>query len=324
MNPQRWCQEVGEEGKGERIDVFLPHLLPSLSRSRAGRLIDEGWVTVNGLGIKRSYRLRAGDKIEVLIPPPPPPDLEPEAMPLHIIYEDDYLLAVEKPAGIVVHPGAGHRNQTLVHGLLYHCQEIKRVGDESRPGIVHRLDKDTSGLIIVAKTEEIHRSLTDYFKNRQIEKVYLAVVYGEMSKEAGFIDLPLGRHPRERKIMSTRSRHPKEAITEWRVKEKLPHASLLEIFLRTGRTHQIRVHLTEAGHPVVGDPVYGRKREIRRLAEMAWRKNRIVLPRRQLLHAHRLSFVHPVSGQWLELLSPMPADMMEFCRQLKEFGHAWT
>ncbi|MCX7981409.1 MAG: RluA family pseudouridine synthase [Syntrophales bacterium] len=321
MNANRWSHKVTEREKGERIDTLLPQLISSLSRSRAGKLIDDGCVKVNGRAIKRSYRLKVGDGIEVTIPPPESPVPEPEAMPLKIVYEDDYLMVVEKPAGTVVHPGAGHRRKTLVHGLLYHCREISGVGDFTRPGIVHRLDKDTSGLLVVAKKEETHRSLAESFKNRQIEKVYFAIVYGEMAKDEGIIDLPLGRHPRQRVIMSPRSRHPKEAVTEWKVKERLPAATWLEVHLRTGRTHQIRVHLNEAGHPVVGDPTYGRHKEIRRQAESLWKKNRIELPKRQLLHACRLCFLHPVTGVRLELTSPMPSDMVDFYLRLKDTGH---
>jgi len=321
LEPLSWCHEVTEVERGERLDLFLSIAIPSLSRSRAGKLIDEGHVIVNGGGAKRSYRLRAGDKIEVTIPPPESPVPHPEPMPLNIVYEDEYLIAVEKPAGVVVHPGAGHRVGTLVHGLLYHCRALSQVGDDARPGIVHRLDKDTSGLLIVAKTEEIHRIFTEYFKNRQIEKVYLALVYGTMPSETGLIDFPIGRHPHSRHIMSIHSRRAREAITEWKVKEKFHFATLLEVFLRTGRTHQIRVHLNAVGHPVVGDPTYGLHKEIRRQAEATWKRRGIELPRRQLLHAHLLRFIHPISGHRMELISPMPSDMSAFCLNIGELSH---
>jgi len=316
-----WQYVVTKNEEGERLDLFLPRLNVSLSRSQGGKLITGGYVTVNGKKVKRGYRLREGDTIHAHLPAPQPPALTPEPMDLSIVYEDDHLIVLNKPAGIVVHPGAGHWEKTLVHGLLHHCENLQTVGDWVRPGIVHRLDKETSGLLVVAKSVEVHRRLTSFFKERKIEKGYLTFVYGDVKGKEGIIDAPIGRHPKERQIMSTQSHKPREAITEWRVKERFQMVTFLQVYLRTGRTHQIRVHLNAIGHPVVGDPIYGRRKGLRNQAESVLKKKQVPLPTRQLLHAFHLKFDHPATGQEMEFTSPMPADMESFYQALKKMHH---
>ncbi len=318
--PTRYYR-VMEDEQEERLDVFLPRRDPSLSRSQAGKLIDGGHVTVNERPVKRSYRIRTGDVVQVdfvleetFVPSPEPVDLR-------IVYEDDWIIVVNKPAGLVVHPGAGNRQSTLVHGLLYHCEDISAVGDRFRPGIVHRLDKDTSGLIVVAKRPETHRTLASQFKERQVEKIYLAFVYGDVAGERGTIDFPIGRHPRLRQQMSTHAHRMRDAVTEWEVAERFsPLITFLQLYLHTGRTHQIRVHLDAIGHPVVGDPLYGKGKAIRQRVE-AYLKNKVSIPGRQLLHAHILRFIHPGTGQWQEFVAPLPVDMAAFYGELTGLTH---
>lgn len=312
---------VGEGEAGERLDVFLPRQDPAFSRSQVAKLIDSQLVTVNDQIVKRSYRVRLGDVVQVHLVPQETSLLSPEPIELTIVYEDEQVIVLDKPAGLVVHPGAGNKAGTLVHGLLYHCKHLAAVGDRSRPGIVHRLDKDTSGLMVIAKTPESHRVLSLQFKERQVEKVYLAFVYGEPTEEQGEIVLPIGRHPYLRQQMSTQSRRQRDAVTAWEVVQRFsPLATFLRIRLHTGRTHQIRVHLDAIGYPVIGDPIYGRGKVARQRGEGIL-KGVMTVPRRQLLHAHTLSFVHPMTGRRELFTSPLPADMTSFYEKLKELTH---
>ena len=290
---------------GERLDVFVARSLPGLTRSRARRLIDEGLVTVDGrVPAKAGAALAVGQRVRVTVPPPEPSELEPEAVPLRIVYEDDDLLVVDKPAGMTVHPAPGHTSGTLVHALLAHCPEIALVGESGRPGIVHRLDKDTSGLIIVAKNEAARAALAHQLKERQVEKTYVALVEGRLQEREGVIDAPIGRHPVQRKKQAVVERG-REARTHYRVLRAVDGYSLVEVRPETGRTHQIRVHFASIGHPVAGDALYGRGGGPPSL-------------RRQFLHARRLALRHPRTGERLELEAPLPDDLEQALASLEQ------
>lgn len=298
---ERWFELRVGEGGG-RLDKYLADRVADLSRSAAQRLIDGGQVTVNGELVKTSYKVRAGDLIGGYLPVEEATELVAEAIPLKVVYEDQALLVVDKPAGMVVHPAPGHPAGTLVNALLAHCPELAARGDE-RPGIVHRLDRDTSGLILVAKSEKVRRALQRQFQDRQVHKVYLALLDGHLQPAWGRIEAPLGRDPQHRQRVAVLA-GGREAVTEYHVLQQFsqqmgPAAgdyTLVEVEPRTGRTHQIRVHFASIGHPVVGDTVYGRRR------------SRLPVPR-QFLHARRLGFKHPVTGQRLELEAALPADL---------------
>jgi 23S rRNA pseudouridine1911/1915/1917 synthase len=300
MSERRVELKVGKDG--ERLDRFLAEQVPNLSRSAAQRLIEGEQVSVDGEAAKASYRVRAGDVVVALLPADETPEPEAEPIPLRVVYEDEVLVVVDKPAGMVVHPAPGHRGGTLVNALLAHCPELAGSGGE-RPGIVHRLDRDTSGLILVAKSEKVRRALQQQFKERQVRKTYLALVHGHLQPAWGLIEAPIGRDPQRRQRMAVIA-GGREAVTEVRVLEQFAQKSgpaagdysLVEVEPRTGRTHQIRVHLASIGHPVVGDRVYGRRR------------TRLPLSR-QFLHAQRLEFRHPLSGSRLDLETPLPPDL---------------
>jgi 23S rRNA pseudouridine1911/1915/1917 synthase len=303
----------GEQGL--RVDVFLSQKDPTLSRSRARRLIEDGDAIVDGKPVRASHRLRSGEKVSLRKPPPVPSEIVPEAIPLNITYEDGAILVVDKPAGMVVHPAAGNYSGTLVNALQYHCRHLSGIGGVMRPGIVHRLDKGTSGLMVVAKSDKAHRHLSDQFKGRLVSKHYTALVHGNLREDEGVVDAPVGRHPVERKKMSTASRRGKAAVTRWRVLERFGAFTLLEAKIETGRTHQIRVHLSALGHPVAGDSVYGgSKRAVEDPALRAVLKKLS----RQALHAGRLSFAHPVTGKEMSFESPLPEDIAKVCEVLRK------
>jgi 23S rRNA pseudouridine1911/1915/1917 synthase len=293
---------TADEG-GQRLDRYLADRLDSLSRSRVQALIREGQVRVDGQVQKPSYRLTGGEVLEVHIPPPREVSLEPEAIPLDIVYEDGDILVVDKPAGMVVHPAVGHQEGTLVNALLGYLPELASIGGELRPGIVHRLDKDTSGLVVVARNDSSHRDLQRQFQERQVEKVYLALVEGAPEEPRGAIIAPIGRDPAHRKRMAV-VQGGREAETHYTVQRCFPHHSLLEVRPRTGRTHQVRVHLAYIGHPVAGDRVYGR------------RKPSLPLER-QFLHARRLAFRLPEDGQRKEFSAPLPAELVQVLELLE-------
>ncbi len=281
-------------------------------------LIRAGRVTVAGRRPRAAQRLRAGERVLVELPPPRPPRLEPEAIPLKILYEDEHVLVVDKPAGLVVHPGAGTTSGTLVHALLHHAPGIADVGGEARPGIVHRLDKQTSGLMVVAKSQAAYRALVELLRARAVRRRYLALVWGVPRAPAGTIEGAVGRDPRRRQRMAVVPRGGKPARTRWRVRERLPGAALLEVSLDTGRTHQIRVHLAHIGHPVVGDPVYGGRGQLSGAArERSLRSAVLAALPRQALHATELEFPHPVSGEALRFGSPLPEDLREALERLR-------
>jgi len=285
----------------------LSGLIPDLSRSTIGRLIEEGRVMVGGAVVtKRATKVSAGAEIVVEIPDPEPSDVVAQDLPLTILFQDDDIVVVDKPTGLVVHPAAGHADGTLVNALLHHVDDLSGVGGESRPGIVHRLDKDTSGIIVVAKNDRAHRALTDVWGTAAVEKHYLAVVYGKPRVSSGTIDRKIGRDPRDRKRMAVTG-SGRRAVTHYEVAEVFAYTSLLRCRLETGRTHQIRVHLKALGHPVVGDPVYSgpqwkgipNKKLQKALSSF----------HRQALHAVSLAFPHPVSGERLSFTAPVPPDL---------------
>ncbi len=297
---------VSSSDAGRRLDAYLSRRLSQFSRSRIRRWVDGNRVLVLGQGRKPSYRLRPGDEIRVDPPPPEPSHLTPEPIPLTVLHEDSCLLVVDKPAGQVVHPGAGNRSGTLANALAYHLEELSRQ-ETVRPGIVHRLDKGTSGLLVVAKTEQVHDHLSGQFARREVKKRYLALVHGSVAKDRGEIDVSLGRHPRSRTRISTRTRKPRPALTRYRVLSRHPGFTCLSVAPHTGRTHQIRVHLTHLGHPVVGDGTYGGRR-LRRLPDSI-RASAMVRMGRHFLHAASLAFLHPGTGRRVRFESPLPPEL---------------
>ena len=280
-------------GAAPRLDKYLAEQLPDLTRSYIKRLIERGNVLVNGELAKPGWHLREGDQVQVVVPPPVKVALEAEPIPLKVVYEDRELLVVDKPAGLPVHPSAGHPKHTLVNALLAHCPDLEGIGGEVRPGIVHRLDKDTSGLLMVAKNAQSHASLSQQLKERTIKKGYLALVKGQPAPSQGIIDAPIARDPRNRKRMAV-VLEGRQSVTRYEVLERLGSHTLLEVWPGTGRTHQIRVHLASLGHPLAGDSLYGGKAPF---------------TGRQFLHAHILGFHHPFSHEWLEFTSPLPEDL---------------
>jgi 23S rRNA pseudouridine1911/1915/1917 synthase len=300
---------VAQEEQGQRIDKYLSLKRDlGLTRSRIEKLVAEGQVVVNGGKVKPSYKVKLGERILVMVPPPQQSDACPENIPLKVIYEDDDLMVVNKPRGMVVHPAAGNFQGTLVNALLYHCKNLSGIGGKIRPGIVHRLDKDTSGLIVVAKNDFTHQSLSKQFKDKVVLKKYVALVLGEVKQKEGLIETRIGRHPKQRKKMAVISAparlQGRAAVTLYKVLEHFPGYTLLELTLKTGRTHQIRVHLHYLGHPVVGDPVYG------------GHKNALGF-KQQLLHAKTLGFTHPRSGRYLVFECPLPEDMEAMIRRVR-------
>ena len=300
-----------------RLDLFLSDIHEDLSRSRIQTLIRKGLVSVNGAPAKPSYQLKAGDQVSVVVPTPSPLRLVPEEVPFSVIFEDSYLIVLCKPPGIVVHPAPGHSSGTLVHGLLKHCRDLSGIGGILTPGIVHRLDKDTSGLMVVAKNDMAHQFLAQQFKNGTIKKEYIALVHGTFSHESGRIDLPIFRHPTRRKEMAVTTSGGRNALTLWKkIADCKEGFSLLSITIKTGRTHQIRVHFSHSGHPVVGDPVYGRGPDALKRRFLKLNPELVSAVKRQMLHAARIGFVHPEKKVYMEFESPFPDDMTMVLRAL--------
>ena len=316
--------EVPETGAGARLDRWLAKARIGLSRNRLQKLIDDGRVLLNGRVGKPSARLKVGDTIALSIPPRRPPRLQAEPAPLVIVHEDEHLLVLDKPAGVVVHPGAGVSQGTIANALLHHAPSIASVGGEGRPGIVHRLDRDTSGLMVVAKREEAYLALTNALRLRHVKRVYHAILWGDPGPDEGILDLPIGRDPKDRKRMAVvRGPSGKTARTRWRVLERYGLATLVECRLETGRTHQIRVHMAAMRHPVVGDPVYGgrvRKVLSLRQVERSLADDLLRLMRRQALHATELEFVHPATRERLAFVSQPPQDFREALERLRAFA----
>ncbi len=300
MRSTKWI--VPPESEGQRLDRWLCLHLPELSRSRIQKLIREGHVTVNGQPAKPSAPLIEGARVEIHILPEEPCSLEPEEMELSILYEDEDLAVLNKPSGVVVYPAAGNRRGTLVQGLL-HARTLSGVGAPERPGVVHRLDKETSGVIVFAKSDMAYYDLIRQFKDRHIHKTYLAVVHGCVEEDEGRIEAPIGRDLHHRQRMGVRERGGRPAITEFRVLKRLKDTTLLRVSPHTGRTHQIRVHLTAIGHPIVGDSLYGRK-------------NRSKSAERLMLHAWKLRLTHPQTGQRLEFSAPAPPEFRSYLEGL--------
>ncbi len=293
---------AGVQDDGRRLDVVVAAHFPRFSRSRIAGLAHDGRILIDGVARKPAFRIRSGQRIDVGVPAPEPAGLRPEPIPLDVIYEDDDLLVVNKPAGLTVHPAPGHPSGTLVNAVLAHVPTLPGIGGTLRPGIVHRLDKDTSGLIVIAKTEEAHVSLSSQLRDHKVARTYLVIVRGTLRRDAGTISAPVGRHPVRRTRIAVTARG-RAAVTHYAVLERFPDATLVACRLETGRTHQIRVHMTHIGHPIVGDPVYGRAPapEIRR----------------QALHAARLEFTHPRTGRGVVCTAPLPEDFARLLTHLR-------
>ncbi|MDT5156698.1 MAG: rRNA synthase [Acidobacteriota bacterium] len=305
--------EVSEEDTGARLDAFLAARIEGVSRTTLKRAIDDGDVLVGGLIAKPSHKLKAGEHVEVELPAPPQSEVTPEDLPIEILYEDDEVVVVNKAAGMVVHPAAGVQSGTLAGALAFHFRQLSRHAGSLRPGIVHRLDRDTSGAIVVAKTAQAHENLADQFRARTVFKSYVALVHGVVKDEKGKIEAPLARDPRNRTRMAV-VRGGRAALSLWRVRQRFERMTLLDVQIKTGRTHQIRVHLAWMKHPVVADETYGGGRD-KTLADPALRA-RVRALGRQFLHAERLGFHHPRTGEWLSLTAPLPRDLTEFLEAL--------
>jgi 23S rRNA pseudouridine1911/1915/1917 synthase len=300
---------------GERFDRFLAARYPAVSRGTLQRLLAEGHITVNGQPVKPTHSPRAGEEVLVTWPAARPAEAQPEAIPLNILYEDDDLLVLNKAPGLVVHPAAGHEEHTLVNALLHHCAgRLSGIGGVARPGIVHRLDKDTSGCLVVARNDATHTSLSEQFANRTTEKSYLAIVCGELPRESGEIRAAIARHPSHRKRMAVSVGDGRDAHTTFRAVERLLYATLVEAKLHTGRTHQLRVHFQHIGFPIAGDETYG-ARPTRTLEERTGFR-----PKRMLLHAHKLAFIHPRTGRRRTFTAPPPQDFLEAIKTLRPPG----
>ena len=316
MSEGRIEVEVGEDCLGVRLDVYLASIAGS--RSAARRWILKGCVEVEGRKAKPGLQLVPGMRIRVLPPEPEPLLPYPEGLPLDILFEDQYIIVLNKSPGIPVHPGAGRKEGTLVHALLAHCANISEVGEPTRPGVVHRLDKDTSGVMVVAKTEQTHRMLSEQWKEGKVFKRYLAVVWGKLPERRGYVDAPIGRHPRDRKRMAV-VEGGRPARTEYEVLEESGFLSLLAVYPKTGRTHQIRVHMSHLGHPVFGDPKYGGR--TKRLGGLPPRERRraeelLDIVPRQALHSEVLGFAHPVTGGYMEFRAEPPEDIRKLLEEL--------
>ena len=293
-----------QDEQGQRLDVFVS-AAADITRSRAGSLIDEGYVLVSGKkAAKAGYKLRAGDEISIEIPEAAPASIEAQDIDLNILYQDEDLAVVYKPSGMVVHPAAGNPDGTMVNALLKHLDHLSGIGGEIRPGIVHRIDKDTSGLLLVAKNDFAHLSLSEQIKAHSVQRAYMAIVQGGMKQDEGSVEGPIGRHPVDRKKMAIVP-DGRDALTYWKVIEPLKGATLLECRLTTGRTHQIRVHMTSIGHPLLGDPLYGPK------------KMPYPVTGGQLLHAFRIGFIHPRSGEEMLFEAPPEERFLKWQRKLK-------
>lgn len=304
---------VKEDQEGQRLDVFLTQTDASLSRSQVKRAVEEGDVLVNGIIPKVSQRLKEGDIISYNIKPAKEAIASAQDIPLNIVYEDESIIVVNKPAGMVVHPAPGNYENTLVNALLFHCHDLSGIGGVVRPGIVHRLDKGTSGLIVAAKTDDAHRNLSAQFENHEVHKTYRVLVWGDMKGNQGEILLPVGRHATNRKKMSTKSKRGKSALTLWKVRERYGVATLLDVEIKTGRTHQIRVHLSDRGYPVIGDTVYGSATNKIRAISDPMLKTSLKSLDRQALHAAQLSFIHPLKRERVVFTAEMPEDMLTLC-----------
>ena len=297
---------IADDHVGERLDKYLSDQAENLSRSAASRLIEDGKVTVGEKTVKKNYKIAGGDRITVLIDDPKPVDIIPEDIPLDIVYEDEHLLVVNKPKGMVVHPAPGNYSGTLVNALMYHCGDhLSGINGELRPGIVHRIDKNTSGLLAVAKSDIAHAGLSEQIKEHSFTRRYLAICYGNIKEEERTVDAPIGRHKTDRKRMCVTQLNSKPAVTHIKVLERYNGFTYIECRLETGRTHQIRVHLSSIGHPIAGDDVYGPSKVITALGG-------------QCLHAYQLGFIHPVTGEYIEFTADPPESFLRFREKLRK------
>ena len=295
-----------KEDVGTRIDVFLAENMEDLSRSGVQKLIDEGMITLNGGKTKANYKLREKDVIDVTVPEVKEVEILPEDIPLDILYEDEDVIVVNKPQGMVVHPAPGHTSGTLVNALMFHCDDdLSGINGEKRPGIVHRIDKDTSGVLMIAKNDMAHQSLAAQLAEHSITRKYNAVVYNGFNEDEGTVNEPIGRNPQDRKKMAVTQKHSRHAVTHYRVIERMEKFTLIEAQLETGRTHQIRVHMTYIGHPLLGDPVYGPKKQPISLEGQA-------------LHARVLGFIHPRTGEYMEFEAPLPPHFEALLERLRK------
>lgn len=309
------------EGEAKRLDLYIAGHIPDLTRSAIKGLVEKGLVLVNGVRAKAGARLKPGDAVSVTVPEPPAhalKALEPENIPLDIIYEDSDIIVVNKSAGIAVHPGAGRRSGTLVNALLNHTTRLSSAGGGQRPGIVHRLDMDTTGVLVVAKNDASHANLSEQFKEHTTTRKYTALVWGVMKDDTGEIDLPLGRSPSDRTKISPRARRKRKAVTAFRVLKRYPGLSLLELMPRTGRTHQIRVHLSAMNRPIVGDGTYGGVKKLIPSALEGPPADGLKKAGRQCLHAGVLGIKHPKTGEYMEFSAPLPPDMGDLIKSLDE------
>ena len=302
-----------------RLDAFIAESLPAVSRSQLKKLIDNGAITLDGSTTKASTKLKGGETVQIVLPDPEPLEAIPEDIPLQILYEDSDLIVIDKPAGMVVHPAVGHQTGTLVNALLFHCTDLAGIGGELRPGIVHRIDKDTTGVLVVTKNDKSHQHLAEQFKEHTVNRRYLALVHGNPGASSGVIDLPIGRHPTQRKKMSGKAKKNKRAVTHWKNLKQYHKSrlSLIELQLETGRTHQIRVHFAEANCPLIGDPLYGNRSRTIALKDMTLR-NLIEQLSGQALHAKLLGFIHPTTGKYLEFSSPIPEQFQNIITHLDQ------
>lgn len=307
MSQEKLHWIVADEQQGERVDVFLTKSITNQTRSTIQKWIEIGYVTINGKQVKANHRLKSAQTIEVVLPDPEPTELKPENIPLDILFEDEHLIVLNKPRGLVVHPAPGHYTGTLVHALLYHCQFLSNLNGPLRPGIVHRLDKDTSGVMMVAKTDLAHRNLASQIQSHTAKREYKAIVYGNIGEEKGEIIAPIGRDPHDRKKMAVVFENSREATTHFQVLERFGNFTFIACRLLTGRTHQIRVHMAYIKHPVACDPLYGPERNP--FSEYI---------EGQALHSHSLDLVHPVTGKELHFSAPLPQDMTSILQWLRQ------
>lgn len=296
----------------KRLDIFVSEKT-GITRSQVQKLIKEGRILVNNKTENQNYTVKIGDVITIHKPEEKKEILIPEALPINILYMDEYLVVVDKPAGMVVYPAAGHNRGTLLNALAYHCKKLASIGSPLRPGVVHRLDKDTSGVMVIALDDAAYYDLVEQFQERTINRKYITLVYGNIKEDSGEIEIKIGRAVSDRKKMSTKTRRGKEAVTRWKVLKRFGAATLIEAKLGTGRTHQIRVHFAAIGHPVLGDKTYGKKTVIE------IKRKKIVFPR-QMLHAETLGFIHLATKEYIEFSSPMPEDMEECIKKLSELS----
>ncbi len=297
---------AGEDGNAERIDRYLAERCPDFSRSYLQKLLKEQAVSVNGKAVKANYKVQSRDRIILEIPEAEKADILPEDIPLDILYEDDYLLVVNKPKGMVVHPSAGHMEGTLVNAVMAHCGDhLSGINGVLRPGIVHRIDKDTTGALLVCKDDAVHRDLAEQLKEHSIKRRYRAVVWGNLKEDQGTVEGPIGRHPIDRKKMAVNYKNGKDAVTHYQVLERFGQYTYIECRLETGRTHQIRVHMASIGHPLLGDSVYGPSKN-------PWKLQG------QTLHAMVLGFRHPVTGEYMEFTAPLPEYFSELLDKLRK------